>query len=659
MAKGIRARLIMCGITGVLKTNRRIEFCEVTLPLGLLSHRGPDGEGVWKRSDDRPPFVALGHRRLAIIDLTDAARQPMSSDDSSLHLTYNGEIYNYVELMTELESLGHSFRSRSDTEVILRAYEEWGERCLDHFNGMFAFALWDERKKELFAARDRFGEKPFHYSWNPQTGVFAFASEIKSLMVLPEVEASIDDRALYRFIAFQELAGAEQTLWRGVKRLPHAHFLKLRWQRDRFGLTIQRYWDIDLEREENISLAEAAARLGEIFADSIRLRLRADVPVGSSLSGGLDSSSVVCQIHALGAAAGQKTFSARMEDPALDEGRYISAVLAQTGIEGHEVWPSATEFEKVFSRLCYHLEEPFLSTSQFAQHLVMRLAAENNVTVLLDGQGADEMLAGYIPYFINRYADMAEGWRLVALWRERRGFHARHERAFPLSMKMLLARMLPGAYRLLRDSANRSQPASPNGMSAWCGRNWLIEFADEQPTELGTSKRDGLTRKLYQDAMQGELQELLRYGDRNSMAFSREVRQPFLDHRIAELLFALPPDCKLFDGETKVVLRRAVKDLIPKAILRRQDKLGYQAPLPTWLAAPLKSWAEGRLDQARRDFPDHLAADAVEKFRSLAEGMNENRARDFFAWLTLAETTRELRNLSTKDSSSPPVTIRA
>ncbi len=647
----------MCGITGVLKTRHRIESGEVTLPLSLISHRGPDGEGVWARPSDLPPFVALGHRRLAIIDLSDAAAQPMSNDDGRLHITYNGEIYNYVELMEELESLGHVFRSRSDTEVILRAYEEWGEACLDRFNGMFAFAIWDERRRELFVARDRFGEKPFHYSWNPQTGFFAFASEIKSLLAMEEVDSSIDDRALYRFIAFQELAAAEQTLWRGVKRLPHAHWLKLGWQSDRFHLTVQRYWDIDLEREENITLEEAAARFGELFADSIRLRLRSDVPVGSSLSGGLDSSAVVCQIHALGAAAGQKTFSARMEDPALDEGRYIRAVLAQTGIEGHEVWPSSDELERVFPQLCYHLEEPFISTSQFAQHLVMRLAAEKGVTVLLDGQGADELLAGYIPYFINRYADMAEGWRLIALWREQRGFRARHNRVFPLSMKMLLARMLPGAYRLLkRDSANGSQPVSMNLMSAWCGRDWLDEFADEQPAELVDSKRDGLTRKLYQDAMRGELQELLRYGDRNSMAFSREVRQPFLDHRIAELLFALPPEYKLFEGETKVVLRRAVKNLIPKEILRRQDKLGYQAPLPTWLKTPLKKWVEERLDQTRRDFPSCLAAGAVEKFRSIATRMDETRARAVFAWLTLAESRREMQKLSA--NISPPIGIR-
>src|SRR5262249_31260827 len=259
------------------------------------------------------PHVAFGHRRLAIIDLSDAAAQPMASDDGDFHLTYNGEIYNYVELMAELEATGHRFRSRSDTEVILRAYQEWGEGCLERFNGMFASALWDERRRQLFAARDRFGEKPFHYVWDPAAGFFAFASEIKALLALPEVAGDLDDRALYRYVAFGELADAEQTVWQGVKRLRHAHALPLAWRGDGFERTVRKYWDIDLGRTERLGLDEAARRFGELFADSVRLRLRSDVPVGTSLSGGIDSSAVVCQIHALGAAGGQKTFSARMD----------------------------------------------------------------------------------------------------------------------------------------------------------------------------------------------------------------------------------------------------------------------------------------------------------------------------------------------------------
>jgi asparagine synthase (glutamine-hydrolysing) len=597
---------------------------------------------MWSRPADVPPFVTLGHRRLAIIDLSEAARQPMSSDDGALQITYNGEIYNYVELMSELESLGHRFRSRSDTEVILRAYEQWGEACLDRFNGMFAFAIWDERKRELFAARDRFGEKPFHYSWNAQAGFFAFASEIKALLPLPEVDCSIDDRALYRFIAFQELAGSEQTLWRGVKRLPHAHYLKLRWQGDRFDLVIRRYWDIDLERTEDLSLKDAAARFLELFADSVRLRLRSDVPVGSSLSGGLDSSAVVCQIHRLGAAAGQKTFSARMEDPALDEGRHIKAVLDQTGIEGHEVWPSADELERVFSRLCYHQEEPFLSTSQFAQHLVMRLAAENGVTVLLDGQGADELLAGYKPYFIARYGDMAERRDLLGLWREWRGFRSRHRRAFPLSTKMLIARVSRTTYRLVQGRGNGSSAAIWPEMTEWWDGEWRHEFAGESPSDLPRSHRDKLTRCLYRDAMCGELQELLRYGDRNSMAFSRELRQPFLDHRLAEFVFALPPEHKLFRGETKVVMRYAIRGLVPESIVTRHDKLGYQAPLSLWLEGPLEDWARDRLDSAAETFSGQMISGARERFGLMGRPLSCADSGAVFSILTTAEALGQL-----------------
>ncbi len=638
----------MCGILGVLSDSTRPGDEHFCASLTLLAHRGPDGEGVWRRPSDRPPFVALGHRRLAIIDLSDAAAQPMSSDDRSLHITYNGEIYNYVELMTELESLGHRFRSRSDTEVILRAYEQWGEACLDRFNGMFAFAIWDERKRELFAARDRFGEKPFHYWWNPQNGFFAFASEIKSLLALAEIDDSIDDRALYRFINFQEFAGSEQTFWRGIKRLPHAHYLKLRWPGDGFDLTVRRYWDIDLERTENISVKKAAFRFQELLADSVRLRLRSDVPVGSSLSGGLDSSAVVCQIHALGAAGGQKTFSARMEDPLLDEGSHITAVLAQTGVEGHEVWPSAREFEKVFSKLCYHQEEPFLSTSQFAQYLVMRLAAENKVTVLLDGQGADEMLAGYTPYFITRYSDMAEKWRLFALWREWRGFKARHHSGFPLSLKMIAARVSPGAYRLVRGRENGSPSGGWSEMTRWWSKEWLDQFADERPASLPESKRDLLTRKLYQDTMGGELQGLLRYGDRNSMAWSRELRQPFLDHRLAEFLFALPPEHKLFRGETKVVMREAVGNLIPQSVAQRQDKLGYQAPLAKWLEGPLEGWASERLELAAREFSGRMIPDARQRFNRLARPASKADWWAIFSILTASEALAQLRRAAVR-----------
>lgn len=638
----------MCGILGLISTESFKDTVLFSHALNLMEHRGPDGSGTWDRKTSDPPFVRFGHRRLAIIDLSEKASQPMLSVQGTACLVYNGEIYNYKELMHELSQRGYEFASQSDTEVLINAYLEWGEECLSRLNGMFAFAIWDERKKRLFAARDRFGEKPFHYYWDPKSNRFAFASEIKPLLMLPFVEPSLNERALYRFVAFQELAGSEETLWCGIRRLRNSHSLMVEWDEDCLHLSIRKYWDIDLQRQEKISLEEAARKFRELFEDSVRLRLRSDVPVGTSLSGGLDSSAVVCQIHAMGAAAGQKTFSARMEDPALDEGKYIREVLNQTGVEGHEVWPSATELERIFPRLCYYQEEPFLSTSQFAQHLVMRLAKENGVTVLLDGQGADELLAGYKPYFLARYGDLAQNRQMVGLWREWHGFRAKHDRAFPLSTRAVFARILPGAYQLLKRGSKKELPSYTTWaeMSGWWNLDWLSEFADQRPTELSQSKRDGLTRRLYQDTMCGELQELLRYGDRNSMAFSRELRQPFLDHRIAELVFALSPEQKLFKGETKVVMREAIKGLVPESIAKRQDKLGYQAPLASWVKGELEEWTCQSLEQIASEFTGAIISRPLDRFKKLPRPLSKLDSWAVFSLLTISETCRQMRGVA-------------
>jgi asparagine synthase (glutamine-hydrolysing) len=632
----------MCGIVGLLTPDRRAGGDALSASLALLAHRGPDGEGTWCRSAAGPPFVTFGHRRLAIIDRSDAGAQPMVRDGGRLAVTCNGEIYNYRELRAELEARGRRFRSATDTEVLLHAYDEWGAGCLERLNGMFAFAIWDERRQELFAARDRFGEKPFHYVWDPRARVFAFASEIKALLAVSGVAAALDERALYRFVAFGEQAGAKQSLWQGVRRLPHAHALTLRWRGDAADLRIDRYWDIDLDREDAMPTARAATRFAELFADSVRLRLRADVAVGTSLSGGLDSSAVVCQIHALGAAGGQKTFSARMEEPSLDEGDYIAAVVERTGVEAHEVWPSAAELRERFGRVCHHLEEPFPSTSPFAQHLVMRLASEHDVTVLLDGQGADELLAGYRPYFTARYADLAARWRLARLWEESRAFRARHARPFPLSGRAVAARLAPGLHRAWRSFDGRVTDDSKSGLH-WWRPDWLDRFKDEAATPLPAGRRDRLTRRLYADALQGPLQELLRYGDRNSMAWSRELREPFLDHRLAEFVFALPPEHKIHRGETKVLMREAFRGLVPPRILARQDKLGYQAPLVTWLRGPLRSWAAGKLAAVEDTFAGRMIPGAADRFLASAPRLDEASAWPLFSLLTLGECAEQMR----------------
>ena len=632
----------MCGIFGLVSTSDTSYRADAARAVSLLAHRGPDGQGLWHRAHG-VPAVTFGHRRLPILDLSNAGAQPMTRGGCCL--TFNGEIYNYVELREELTAKGPAFGSGTDTEVILAAYREWGHACVERLNGMFAFAIWDDSRGELFAARDRFGEKPFLYAFDRARGIFAFASEAKALLALPFVDHTLDERALFRFVRFAELAAAEQTLWKGIKRLPHAHTLRLR-TGDALTLEMRRYWDLDLQQSNDVSVDGAAARFRELFRDSVRIRLRADVPAGTSLSGGLDSSSIVCQIHELGSAAGQMTFSARMSDTAMDEGQHIEAVLQQTGIPNRQVWPAAEDFAASFSRLCYHQEEPFPATSQFAQFLVMRLAAEAGVTVLLDGQGADELLAGYTPYFSARYTDLARTGSLAALHRERQAFAATN-RTFPMSPRAIASRMFPRAYRVLRPAASRAvTPHDSAAADGWWNEEWLRSFADEHPIPQREAK-DLLTSRLYADTMQGELQELLRYADRNSMAWSREVRQPFLDHRLAEFAFALPSAQKIHKGLTKVVLRRAMRGLVPSSILDRTDKLGYQAPLAGWLRGPLASWTEARIESVRGSLAPFVRADLSDLFRSRRDHLGEREAWPVVSLLTLDESRRQLASVRT------------
>ncbi len=638
----------MCGILGVVRRGGEAAAAPFGAALRLLAHRGPDGTGTWtERSERADASVAFGHRRLSVVDLSAAAAQPMASRDGRLVVVYNGEIYNHVELRAELEARGAAFRSRGDTEVLLEAWRAWGPACLDRLNGMFAFAVWDREAGTLFAARDRFGEKPFHYAFDAGRGFFAFASEIKALLPFAEVDGSLDDRALYRYVAFREQAGMAETQWKGVFRLPAAHHLTLRCDGGALDVSIRRWWDLDPAARSDLSFPEAARRFAGLFADSVRLRLRSDVPVGTSLSGGLDSSAVVCQIHRLGADGGQKTFTARMDDPALDEGHHVAEVLRVTAVEGHEVWPSAAMLEDLFPALCRHMEEPFPSTSQFAQHVVMRLAAEQGVVVLLDGQGSDEMLAGYTPYFLALYAGLAEERRAGALLREWRAFRRRHGRAFPLSIRAALGRAFPGLRRVKRRLAGET-PRGGRVLGAaeeWWDRGWLAEHRAEESEAPERAGRDRLSARLLFDTTRGPLQELLRYGDRNSMAYSRELRQPFLDHRIAELVQPLPSSYKIRDGESKALLREGLADLLPPAIRARQDKLGYQAPLVPWFRGPLAGWVRERLAAAGAHCGGGLVADAADRFERARPGLSDAAARQVLAVLSLAEGRRELAAL--------------
>lgn len=584
----------MCGIFGIWKLDgEAVDQGKLQLATDAIRHRGPDDEGYLlvdtrdasARSCGGPDTdsrlslpdlsqfrserydLAFGFRRLAILDLSPSGHQPMSSHDGKLWIVFNGEIYNYRELRTELAAFGHDFKSTSDTEVILAAYQQWGESCVEHFNGMFALAIWDAPVRKMFIARDRFGEKPFHYVYIPER-LFAFASEMKALWAAGLAERRIHEETLGLFTQHGQVEIGEQTIYDGILRLPQAHSLTLTANGTQRGrLQKRRYWDIDPRvtidgwKEERY-----AEEFRERFTNSVNLRLRADVPVGSSLSGGLDSTTVVSVINRLlPENAVQKTFSARFEDPSRDEGKWMDLVTRSNRVERHDVWPTAERFFEELSDLFWHQEEPFTSTSVYAQWSVMRLAKQNGVTVLLDGQGADEMLAGYHSYFNEMTDDLINSFDLRGYLKWRRDCLAMHGIVTGNFRRVLSQKTPEPMKRLLKKGMQRAvEPAQPV---------YPREFA----------KVSSLRKLLWWNTTRQGLVELLRYADRNSMAHSREVRLPFLDHNLVEFVFKLPTPLLVKDAWTKWILREAFRGIVPDEISNRVDKLGYMPPQQKWL----------------------------------------------------------------------------
>jgi len=573
----------MCGIVGCIGHVSVISKERLILMRDLLAHRGPDDAGFWQSPDGG---VKLGNRRLAILDLSSAGHQPMVDEASGLVITHNGEIYNYLELRAELEQCGYRFRSNSDTEVLLAAYKKWGTDCLRYLNGMFAFAIWDERRQELFAARDRFGEKPFYYHYDPERAFFIFASEIKALLASGLISPKPNYKAIYRYLAHREVDVAAETMFEGVSALPPAHALT--YSRAQGTLRIWRYWDLDPEAEIRLPKdTDYAERFLELLTDAVRIRLRSDVPVGSSLSGGLDSSTIVCLIARELKGGIQKTFSARFHDPRYDEGKYIQKVIEWANVEGHMVYPDPVRLPEEIEALTWHQEQPFFSTSIYAQWNVMRLAKEQGVTVLLDGQGGDETLAGYHLYFGPYSQDLFLRLRLMALMKVLYSYGREHGLS---SLPVIAFTFLP--QRLRHPIRKRIRPLAITPE---------LEQAGEGDAQLPLPHnfKSALQAALYETLTRTMLPTLLRYADRNSMAFSREVRLPFLDHRLVEFLFAIPDDQKLRGTTTKFVLRNAIRGLVPEEIRLRRDKLGFEPPQAIWMKESLKAWIEEILRSPR------------------------------------------------------------
>jgi asparagine synthase (glutamine-hydrolysing) len=572
----------MCGIVAVLDPTRELSLSIVDEMRDRIAHRGPDGA----RSEIRETpagLVGLGHRRLAIIDLSDAASQPMADPSGRLSLIHNGEIYNYVELRRELEAAGVEFTTSSDTEVLLAAYERWGTDCLSRLNGMFAFMIWDGRRQELFAARDRFGEKPLFLARLPGGGV-ALASEVKALLAHPRLTAAADEETVGRYVAGNYFEDGASTFFRGIERVPAAHALVL----DATGTVKRcwRYWTPDYTVRDDYVEDDAVERFRELLGASVQMRLRSDVPVGTSLSGGLDSSMIVCllaQLRHTSATFTQNAFTARFDDdPTLSEGEYAELTARRARLHDFYVNPDPDTLAEQSARLHWHQEEPFLSASIYLQWCVMRLARAHETTVLLDGQGADELLAGYQTYFRRYQLDRLDRFELGSVVRDTRRFTGR--------LRATAARYPDGTRRFDPEAALPLRLLGPLALRR--------PRPEAGPYEVGVppATRGGRLRRLVAEALQyTSLPVLLRYADRNAMAFSRETRFPFLDHELVEWCIGLPDEALIKNGWQKYILRRAAEGVVPKEIQWRVDKVGYAAPLDRWLRAELKSWGEQRL----------------------------------------------------------------
>lgn len=589
----------MCGICGIydLKSGQDNKKELLHKMNTAQAHRGPDDQGIYIEGP-----VALGHVRLSIIDLSAAGHQPMNYKDRYC-LTYNGEIYNYIELREELSRAGYSFKTKTDTEVVLAAYDCWGEECQKRFNGFWAFALYDKQTRKLFLSRDRYGVKPLYYTNSP--GYFIFASEIKALLQDEHIPRRANDATVFDYLVNGFVDCTDETFFEGIYRLPAGHSMSLE---NDGRQEIRQYYQLNYKEElagrVDRNLVKSFRRL---FQSSVKLRLRADVPVGSCLSGGLDSSAIVCessrQLRKQGAGKDQKTFSSCYRGDVNDERVFIEAVVKETGVDAHYTYPDGDSLYEDLDHLIYTQDEPFVSTSMYASYCVMKLAHENDIKVLLDGQGADEILCGYRKARVYYIRQLIKAGRIREAAKE-------------------ILYYLP----YMRKGKNMSLRAEWNMIRQFLGKTSSKDIRHRylEKSFSGRSLRNSYEdneRFLLNDFDKVVLPALLRYVDRNSMAFSIEDRLPFLDYRLVEFAMGLPLNAKIHNGFSKAIMRRALD--MPKKVRKRKDKIGFYTPENSWMAR--------HIDEYRAIFsnPDFRAGKyinaqkIIENWNSLTHGKDD------------------------------------
>jgi asparagine synthase (glutamine-hydrolysing) len=604
----------MCGIAGIVKLNPSVPVNAVAVAQNMcdtLRHRGPDVEGfllfdgatvqaaygqdtteIVKHSrfpssprlaltavDPERITLALGHRRLSILDIEAGGHQPMSYDEGNLWITFNGEIYNYIEIKNELLQLGHHFVTRSDTEVILAAYREWGISCVNKFNGMWAFVIFDRNARKIIASRDRFGVKPFYYYSDQR--VFCFASEQKALVKQSCVHTGINNKAVFDYFVFGEIEQEEEGMFSNIMELFPSHNLELDlttgYQRitQYYTLTAaNQYQNFDADRYRS-----EEKKVAVLLERAVQLRMRADVAVGACLSGGLDSSAIACLMKKNSAGVlPLNFFTATFKGEKIDESAWAQKVVEQTGAAWYTVSPAADELANDLHALTYCQDVPIWSTSTYAQFRVMQLVKEKGIKVVLDGQGGDELFAGY-PHHYFYYWNELKKYDRAALANEisaSKPYGISYKQYLKFNYSRKLGKWLPNAW--LKNLIEKRYP-----VLSYLEPELLEKFTERFQKKIGDASKN-LNQKLQEEFVNTTLKTYLKCEDRCAMHHSVESRTPFADDvQLIEAIFALPSSYKIHQGTNKYILRKSLEATIPREISQRKDKMGYVTPHSKWM----------------------------------------------------------------------------
>lgn len=637
----------MCGIAGIVKTKGDSVTADLLAKISkMLSHRGPDDVGFLGLSHSKGAVVtrdpsqidgtnvALVHRRLSILDLSEAGWQPMQSIEHTYSIVFNGEIYNYIELRTELEKCGHTFDTQSDTEVLLKAYMEWGAGALPRLIGMFAFAILDMKRASLFLARDFFGIKPLYYCHSEDA--FGFASETNTLLCFPGISRRVNTHRLFPYLRFGITDYGNETLWRDIYQVPAAHYMEIPLYSHGIPSPV-RYWNIPQYEPLRINYEEASKHLRDLLMGSVRMHLRSDVPVGACLSGGLDSSAIVMAMrNSLGKTGELLTFSYLADDKNLNEETWINIAADAAKTKSYRICPSETDLLTSIEDMVISQGEPFGSTSIFAQYKVFELAGQQRLKVMLDGQGADELLAGYSIHLGARIASLLSQTHIfLASQLYLRGCK------FPDASYSALAAMAAGM--LVPDWLQQRgrKVIDRDLLPSWLNQSWFKKQGSHFIAPFACNGPHYLRAHLVESLSAVSLPMLLRYEDRNSMRFSIESRVPFLTRQIAEFLLSLPEEYLVDQhGMRKSILRSAMRGIVPDAILDRRDKIGFAAPEHTWMRT-LASWVEQRLNsEAAHAIPALNLKEAKANWQCILSGHRRDISSFTWRWINLIEWTQ-------------------